>query len=38
MERGGMLLLDAAVGITVKRGTTTENQGSGVKYIDYKLV
>ena len=32
MERGGMPLHDA-VGINCKKGATTENQGSGVKYI-----
>ena len=32
MERGGMLLHDA-VGINCKNGETTENQGSGVKYM-----
>ena len=32
MERGGMLLHDA-VGINCKKGATTENQGSGVKYL-----
>ena len=32
MERGGMLLHDA-VGINYKNGVTTENQGSGVKYM-----
>ena len=32
MERGGMQLHDA-VGINCKKGATTENQGSGVKYI-----
>ena len=32
MERGGMLLRDA-VGINCKKGATTENQGSGVKYM-----
>ena len=31
MERGGMPLHDA-VGINCKKGATTENQGSGVKY------
>ena len=31
MERGGMPLHDA-VGIKCKKGATTENQGSGVKY------
>ena len=35
MERGGMSLHDA-VGINCKKGTTTENQGSGVKYMGYK--
>ena len=30
IERGGMLLHDA-FGINCKKGTTTENQGSGVK-------
>ena len=33
MERGGMPLHDA-VGINCKNGPTTENQGSGVKYMD----
>ena len=32
LERGGMPLHDA-VGINCKRGPTTENQGSGVKYM-----
>ena len=32
MERGGMPLQDA-VGINRKNGSTTENQGSGVKYM-----
>ena len=32
MERGGMPLHDA-VGINCKKGGTTENQGSGVKYM-----
>ena len=32
MERGGMPLYDA-VGINCKKGSTTENQGSGVKYM-----
>ena len=32
MERGGRPLHDA-VGINYKKGTTTENQGSGVKYM-----
>ena len=32
MERGGMPLHDA-VGINCKKGTTTENQGSAVKYM-----
>ena len=32
LERGGMLLHDA-VGINCKKGATTENQGSGVKYM-----
>ena len=32
MERGGMPLYDA-VGINCKKGATTENQGSGVKYM-----
>ena len=31
MERGGMPLHDA-VRINCKKGATTENQGSGVKY------
>ena len=40
MERGGMPLHDAvgmtlheAVGINCEKGATTENQGSGVKYV-----
>ena len=32
MERGGMPLHDV-VGINRKKGATTENQGSGVKYM-----
>ena len=32
MERGGMPLHDA-VGINFKKGVTTENQGSAVKYM-----
>ena len=32
MEMGGMPLHDA-VGINFKKGATTENQGSGVKYM-----
>ena len=32
MDRGGMPLHDA-VGINCKNGSTTENQGSGVKYM-----
>ena len=32
MENGGMPLHDA-VGINCKKGATTENQGSGVKYM-----
>ena len=32
MERGGMSLQDA-VGIISEKGATTENQGSGVKYM-----
>ena len=32
MERGGMPLHDV-VGINCKKGATTENQGSAVKYI-----
>ena len=32
MERGGMPLHDA-VGLNCKKGATTENQGSGVKYM-----
>ena len=32
MERGGMPLHDG-VGINCKKGATTENQGSGVKYM-----
>ena len=34
LERG-TILLDDAVGINCKRGATTENQGSGVKYMGY---
>ena len=34
MERGGMPLHDA-VAINYKKGATTENQGSGVKYIGW---
>ena len=34
MERGGIPLHDA-VGINSKNGATTENQGSGVKYMGY---
>ena len=34
MERGEMPLHDA-VGINCKKGTTSENQGSGVKYMGY---
>ena len=33
MEKGGMPLHDA-VGINCKKGATTENQGSGVMYMD----
>ena len=33
MEKGGMPLHDA-VGINFKKGATTENQGSGVTYMD----
>ena len=33
MEGGGIPLHDA-VGINCKKGATTENQGSGVKYMD----
>ena len=36
MERRGMPLHDA-VGINRKNGATTENQGSGVKYMGYGL-
>ena len=32
LERGGMPLHDA-VGINFKKGATTKNQGSGVKYM-----
>ena len=32
MERGGMPLHDE-IGINCKKGATTENQGSGVKYM-----
>ena len=35
LERGGMALHDA-VGINCKKGATTENQCSGVKYIRAK--
>ena len=34
MERGWMPLHDA-VGINCEKGATTENQGSGVKYMGY---
>ena len=34
MERGGMSLHDV-VGINCKKGATTENQGSAVKYMGY---
>ena len=34
MERGGIPLLDA-VGINCKKGATTENQDSAVKYMGY---
>ena len=34
MERGGIPLHDA-VGINCKKDATTENQGSGVKYMGY---
>ena len=34
MERGAMPLHDV-VGINCKKGATTENQGSGVKYMGY---
>ena len=33
LERGGMPLHDA-VGVNCKKGTTTENQGAGIKYMD----
>ena len=33
MERGGMPLHDVVVGINCKKGVTTENQGSAVKYL-----
>ena len=33
LERGGMSLYDA-VGINCEKGTTTENLGAGVKYMD----
>ena len=33
LERGGMPLHDAD-GTNCKKGATTENQGSGVKYMD----
>ena len=36
LERGGMPL-HAAVGINCKKGATTENQGSGVKYMGYEV-
>ena len=32
MERGGMLFHDA-FGINCKKSSTTENQGSGIKYM-----
>ena len=32
LEWGGMLLHDA-VGINCKKGTTTKNQGTGIKYM-----
>ena len=32
MKRGGMQLHDA-VGVNCKKGATTENQGSGAKYM-----
>ena len=34
MDRGGMKLHDA-VWINCKKGSTSENQGSGVKYMGY---
>ena len=37
LERRGMPLHDA-VGINSKNGTTTENQGSGVKYMGWCLL
>ena len=36
MERGGMPLHDA-VGTNCKKGATTENQGSGVKYMGLEV-
>ena len=36
MERGGMQLHDV-VGRNCKRGATTENQGSTVKYMGYRV-
>ena len=33
LERGGMPL--HVVGINCKKGTTNENQGTGVKYVSY---
>ena len=36
MESGGMQLHDA-VGIDCKKGATTENQSSGVKYMGYGM-
>ena len=29
--------LHDAVGVNCKKGATTENQGSGVKYMDYRV-
>ena len=37
MEKGGMLLHDV-VGINCKKGATTENQGSAVKYMGYGYI
>ena len=36
MEIGGMPLHNA-VGVNCEKGVTTENQGSGVKYMGYGL-
>ena len=37
MERGGMPVHDV-VGINCKKGATTENQGSAVKYMGYGVL